>query len=255
MRRCARLARRRSISPRRAAGGNRRGVAAAGNHYALAPTRQRAGILTADSSITDPTTNPTRNAPGLKSRGLRSTSMNLHCQPLGDVTLTRPSGTLSRRERGWLHADSAIAISVRQRGLSSIELQLQQRYRYCVQNGGGAYIDDRFVRTESLRTKGAYISGSDVRTCNFNVIANLLRLEPAERRGGRSLQKAISVPEVAVRSRRAAGVSRLLRRPSNERSSLRSRTNIHASKRSKRNGGLTAPARLTLDSRNPRCRT
>ena len=210
--------------------------------------------MTAAFSKTDPMTNPPA-MPRFEEPAAKVTPMNLHRQPLGDVTLTRPSGTLSRWERGWLHADSAIAISVRQRGLSAIELQLQQRYRYCAQNGGGAYIDDRFVRTESLRTKGAYISGSDVRTCNFNAIANLLRLEPAERRGGRSLQKAIYDRKIIASSRRAAGVSRLLRRPSNERSSLRSRTNIHASKRSKRNGGLTAPARLALDSRNPRRRT
>ena len=86
------------------------------------------------------------------------------------------------------------SISVRRRALSSIVLQLQRRYRNCVQNGGGAYIEIEKVRTESLRTKGAYISGSDVRTCNFEAVANLLRLAFRKCGGDRFLKKAISVP-------------------------------------------------------------
>ena len=181
--------------------------------------------------------------------------MNHHGQPLDDVTLTRPSATPSRWERGLRSADGETTIFVRRCRLSSIVLQLQSRYGYCVQNDGGACNEGRFARVTSLRTKGACKPGGIARTCDFTAIANLLRLAPAERRRGRYLHEALSVPQIFARHRRAAGVSRLLRRPSNERSSLRSRTNIHASKRSKRNGGLTAPARLALDSRNPRRRT
>jgi hypothetical protein len=123
--------------------------------------------------------------------------MNLPCQPLDDVTLTRPSGTLSRRERGWWTTVCCMALSVRRRTLSSIVLHLQPRYRKCVHFGGGAYIEVENVRTTSLRTKGAYISGCDVRTCNLGAIANRLQLESPERHGGRSLQKAIYVPQSA----------------------------------------------------------
>jgi hypothetical protein len=149
------------------------------------------------------------NAPGLKNRGLRTVLMNLHNQPLCDVTLTRPSATrlrqeatnrsVSRWESGLLAAVFDIAIYVRQRTLSSIVLQLQPRYGKCVHFGGGAYIEVENVRTESLRTKGAYILGSDVPTCGFGVIANLLQLGQTQRQGGRSLQKAIYVPQFDLR--------------------------------------------------------
>jgi hypothetical protein len=135
------------------------------------------------------------NAPGMKCRGLRSVFMNLHCQPLDDVTLTRPSATLSRWERGWWRAGFQVAISVRRRELFAIELQLQPRYVYCVQNRGGACNEVRFARTESLRTKGACKPGGDARTCDFEAIAILLQLAFPERHGGRSLQKAVSVPK------------------------------------------------------------
>ncbi|MBN8626667.1 MAG: PQQ-binding-like beta-propeller repeat protein [Planctomycetes bacterium] len=62
----------------------------------------------------------------------------------------------------------------------------------------------------SLRTKGACNPRVVARTCDFGVIANPLRLGNPQRRGRRSLQKAISVPQIARSSRRAAGVSRLL---------------------------------------------
>jgi hypothetical protein len=173
-------------------------------------------MLTTDSSNTDPTTNLTRITPGLKNRGLRSRSMNLRSAPLDDVTLTRPSATLSRWERGWWWAVFAASLSVRQSALSSIVLQLQPRYRKCVHFGGGAYIEVEKVRTTSLRTKGAYISCSDVRTCNLETIANRLQLPPAERHGGRSLQKAVSARTLQRRPWRAADASPPLRsRPHN----------------------------------------
>jgi hypothetical protein len=134
--------------------------------------------------------------------------MNLRCRPLINVTLTRPSGiclrqeatndAVSRRERGFGDAMSDESISVRLRSLSSIVLQLQPRYGKCAHFGGGAYIEVEKVRTTSLRTKGAYISGSDVRTRNSGAIANLLRLESPRRHGGRSLQLAISAPEFGL---------------------------------------------------------
>ena len=134
--------------------------------------------------------------------------MNLRCRPFINVTLTRPAvirlrqeatnNAVSRRERGFGDAMSDESISVRMRSLSSIVLQLQPRYRKCVHFRGGAYIEVENVRTTSLRTKGAYISGSDVRTRNSGAIANLLRLESPERHGGRSLQLAISAPEFGL---------------------------------------------------------
>ena len=89
-------------------------------------------------------------------------------------------------------------ISVRRCVLLAIVLQLQPRYGYCVQNGGGAYIEVENVRTTSLRTKGAYKRGCDVRTCNFEAVANLSQTRRAERHGGRSLQKAVVVPEAGL---------------------------------------------------------
>ena len=120
--------------------------------------------------------------------------MNHHCQPLDDVTLTRPSATLSRRERGLRVTVFDIAISVRRGRLLTTELQLQPRYRKCVHFQGGAYIEVEKVRTASLRTKGAYISGSDVRTCNFEAMTNRLRFAQARRRGERFLPKVICAP-------------------------------------------------------------
>ena len=119
-------------------------------------------------------------------------------------------------------------ISGRRRSLSSIVLQLQPRYRKCVHFGEGAYIEVENVRTTSLRTRGAYFRGSDVRTGNFAATANLLQLAPAERHGGRSLQKAISVPQCATGPRRAAGMSRPLRRAGDSRRYSRSdRRELH----------------------------
>ena len=159
-------------------------------------------------------------------------------RPLDDATLTRPSAVrlrqeatsnaVSRRERGWWSAVFQDALSVRERGLLTIVLQLQPRCRKCVHFGGGAYIEVENVRTTSLRTKGAYISGSDVRTYDFGAIAILLQLAPAERHGGRSLQKAISVPQCATGPRRAAGMSRPLRRAGDSRRYSRSdRRELH----------------------------
>ena len=133
--------------------------------------------------------------------------------------------------------------SVRRRGLLTIVLQLQPRYRKCVQNGGGACNEVRFARTTSLRTKGACKTGSDARTCNLEVVANRLRVRPAERRGGRRLQMAVSVPRF-VASAKASGrrdpavasSERLARR-------LRAEEDRNARCRSKRNRVLTAPAR------------
>ena len=152
-----------------------------------------------------------RIAPGLKCQELRSFNMNLPSPHLDDVTLARPSGTLSRRERGWWSAVCDVPLYVRRRHLFTIVLQLQPRYRKCVHFGGGAYSEVENVRTGSLRTKGAYIRGSDVRTCNLETIANRLQLPPAKRHGDRSLQKAISARTLQRRPRRAAGLSPPLR--------------------------------------------
>ena len=135
----------------------------------------------------------------MKCRRLRSDFMNNRSQPFGDVSLTRPLATLSRWERDCGDALSDGAVYARHRKLSSIVLQLQPRYRKCVHFHRGAYIKVENVRTGSLRTKGAYISGSDVRTCSLETVVNLLQLRRAERRGRRSLQKAISVPGFALR--------------------------------------------------------
>ena len=120
--------------------------------------------------------------------------MDHPCQPSVDATLTRPSGTLSRRERDWWQAVWSNAISVRQQALLIVVLQLQLRYRKCAHFREGAYIEVENVRTASLRTKGAYISGSDVRTCNFEAMTNRLRFAQARRRGERFLPKVICAP-------------------------------------------------------------
>ena len=165
------------------------------------PTAQARGH-TALRFISRPKRTTTRNAPGMKCRGLRSMTMNhqRHQQRAGSVSdrsfatpIRRSAPSSALRAPSPTRGEGTATLSVRRRDLLTIVLQLQPRYGYCVQNGGGAYIDDRFVRTESLRTKGAYISGSDVRTCNFEAVANLLRLAPAKRHGGRSLQKAAYV--------------------------------------------------------------
>jgi hypothetical protein len=111
-------------------------------------------------------------------------------------------------------------ISVRQIALSTIVLQLQTRYRKCVHFRGGAYIEVEKVRTASLRTKGAYNRGADVRTSNLETVANLSQTRRAERHGGRCLQKAVYVRKIMLAPRRAVGVSRPLRRPSNNRRNL-----------------------------------
>ena len=132
-------------------------------------------------------------------------------------------------------------IYVRRSFLLTIVLQLQPRYRKCVYFRGGAYIEVEKVRIAPLRTKGAYISGSDVRTCDFAVIANRLQLRRAERHGGRSLQKAVYVPRFAMHQRRAAGVSRPLRRAGNERQCCLNRTISERGSRSNATGASRPP--------------
>jgi hypothetical protein len=186
----------------------------------------------------------THNAPGLKNRGLRATSMNHPGQPPDDAALIRGFAAPSPSGR------RNMAISVRQRPLLTTELQLQPRYRKCVHLGGGAYIEVEKVRTESLRTKGAYIWGSDVRTCNLEVVANRLRLRRAERRGGRFLQKAIYGPQ-----RRGSPKASGRRKPAVTLPDQRRRySQVDTFERRHRgarlslshNRGLTAPARLGL---------
>ena len=134
-----------------------------------------------------------------------------------------PTNQLRHQQRAGSVSDRSLSaptnlhpsLSVRQRVLFTIVLQLQPRYRCCVQNGRGACNEGRFARVTSLRTKGACKPRSDARTCIFVAAANRWQLEPAERREGRSLQKAISAPQLDRPPRRAAGVSRPLRYPSN----------------------------------------
>jgi hypothetical protein len=166
------------------------------NHHALAPKRKRGDMATFPIPRFPQQLN--RIAPGMKCRGLRAMTMNHRCQPVCGVPLTRPSVTLSRREKGLSTPKFAEALSARLRSLLTIVMQLNLRYRYCVQNGGDACNQVGFARTISLRTKGACKPGSDARTCNFEVVEDLLRLRPAERHGGRCLQMAISAPEIRL---------------------------------------------------------
>jgi hypothetical protein len=203
-----------------------------------APQRKRGGLA---ASLDDQRRNQQSShiAPGLKNRGLRATTMNLrrHQQRAGSVSdrslaastrRSAPSSAALRQstpvggdKQHWLpqggEGNLQHTISVRLGFLLTIVLQLQSRYRKCVHFKGGAYIGVENVRTTSLRTKGAYISESDVRTRNFEAVANSSQTRRAERHGGRSLQMAISVPRIVVLRRRVASVSRPLRRPSNDR--------------------------------------
>jgi hypothetical protein len=206
MRRCAHDAP--TIAPGTSCRGKRPGTAMRRNHHIPAPQRKQGDMPV---FLANAEHHSTRNAPGLKNRGLRAATMKnkRHQQRAGSVSdrslaasirRSAPSSVASRHllpqegERSRRHL-----ISVRQYSLSSIVLQLQPRYRKCVHFRRGAYIEVEKVRTETLRTKGAYIMGSDVRTCRFGVIANLLQLEPAQRRGGRRRQKAICVPLSSLR--------------------------------------------------------
>jgi hypothetical protein len=204
------LSRRRSISPRRAAGGHRRRSAANDNHHMLAPKRKRGGMFEF-LIINAKTNNPTHNAPGLKNRGLRATTMNHPSQPFVDVSLTRPSAaslrqeatsnTVSRREKGWWSALQQRPLFVRQRGLFAIVLQLQWDYCCSAHGDKSAHRIGRFVRVGALTNRGAHKLRKLVRTRFAGVIANRLQLQQPRRRGGRCLHVAISAPQCRCSSK------------------------------------------------------
>jgi hypothetical protein len=181
------------------------------NHEIPAPQRKREGSPFSNNHQRQ-NQEQSHNAPGMKCRGLRSMTMNLRCQPVVDVTLIH--GFAAPSPGGRMGQSS----SVRPRDLLTIVLQLQPRYRYCVQNGGGACNEVRFARMESLRTKGACKPVSDARTCDFKTIANLLQLDVLERAGESSPRKAIYARKQRDAIRRAAGMSRPVRSPGSTRS-------------------------------------
>jgi len=127
--------------------------------------------------------------------------MNHRSQPLIDVSLTRPSATLSRRERGWWSAFWSMAISGRQWVLLTIVLQLQRCYCCGAHRGKSAHKIGWLVRVGALTNRGAHTLDELVRTWFAGVIANRLQLQQPRRRGGRCLHVAISAPQCRCSSK------------------------------------------------------
>jgi hypothetical protein len=142
--------------------------------------------------------------------------MNHRCQPSLDVTHTRHSATLSRRERGrWYtsrrRAGSVIdrslsappsvrhPISARQCRLLTIVLQLQLSYCCSAHREKSAHNFGRLVRVGALTNRGAHKLRELVRTRFAGVIANRLQLQQPGLRGESRPRIALSVPQLALR--------------------------------------------------------